>query len=245
MIKLIVDSGNTSLKAAFCRGKKMIRLYRDTSFAFLQQETVLKQYGQPVAIIFSSVSRQRKLPLRLTKGASCVMTLEPGLQLPFRIRYKTPETLGNDRIANAAGARVVFPGKPVLVIDAGTCLKFDFVNKQGDYVGGSIAPGLQMRYDALNHFTARLPALSFTGKIMLTGTSTRDSLVAGVQTGILAETACMIELYKARHKGLKVILTGGDWRFFESNLKNHIFVSPNLTLSGLNEILDHHLSCST
>ncbi len=243
MIKLILDSGNTSLKAAFCKGKRMIRLYRDTSFAFLQQKNILQQYGQPGAIIFSSVGRHRKLPRQLTKGATVVIGLEPGIRLPFRIRYKTPETLGNDRIANAAGARAVFPGKPVLVIDAGTCLKFDFVDSRGDYIGGSIAPGLRMRFDALHRFTARLPALTFTGKTMLTGMSTRDSMIAGVQTGILAETACMIELYKARHKGLKVILTGGDWRFFESNLKNHIFASPNLTLSGLNEILDHHLSC--
>lgn len=242
MLKLVLDSGNTCLKAALWKDKILLKVFREKSFSDLLQAFRTLKYGLPEAILFSSVSTKRVLPRGFLKQNTISITLSHQTRLPIDIRYKTPETLGFDRLANAVGSARMFPGKAVLAIDAGTCLKFDFVSSKGHYQGGSISPGIQMRFDALHHFTAQLPALRYHKKFSYLGTNTSESMVSGVQNGILNEAAAGIEYYQKKYKSLQVILTGGDYRFFAGNLKNHIFVSPNLTLLGLNEILDYNLS---
>lgn len=241
MIKLVLDIGNTRLKAAFWNDKKMIRKYDQAALKEISHQDVLRRFGTPEAILVSSVVSQNTAIKSYFKGVRNTFFLNYKMPVPVTIKYKTPGTLGNDRLANAVAAHALFPDQAVLVIDAGTCLKYDVVDARANYLGGSIAPGLRMRFDALSHFTARLPKLTYSPKFGLVGQSTRESIISGVQTGILAETNGMIELYQKRFRNLKVILTGGDFRFFEGKLKKPIFVAPNLTLMGLNEILDYNI----
>lgn len=158
-------------------------------------------------------------------------------RLPFINRYKTPETLGHDRMAVVAGARSFFPEGALLCIDAGTCMTFDVVNEQNEYVGGAISPGLAMRYQALHTFTGRLPLvehLDFTNTI---GADTPGSIWAGVQQGVLAETEHMVAYYRNQFPRLQVTLSGGDTAFFEKRLKCNIFAHPQLVVKGLYHIL--------
>lgn len=162
--------------------------------------------------------------------------------LPVKNLYKTPETLGKDRIANAAGANYYFPGRNVLSIDAGTCIKYDFVNSENEYSGGAISPGLDMRFKALHHFTAQLPLIKKmkSGGENLIGQTTKDSILSGVQNGVMAEISGIINQYRDKFKKVSVIITGGDSIFINTlvSKKNRIFAVPDLTLLGLNIILD-------
>ncbi len=166
----------------------------------------------------------------------------PLLPSPLESDYLTPETLGPDRFAAAVGAHALFPGQNNLIVDLGTCLKIDFVEKGGVFQGGAISPGVNMRYQALHTFTAKLPLMGipdqfpdFTG-----GRTTPESLHAGVLLGILAEVEGIIRRYEDKMGQINVLLTGGDASFFEGRLKNAIFVAQNLVLIGLAETKKHH-----
>lgn len=192
------------------------------------------------------------------------------LKLPITLLYKTPETLGSDRLASALAATVFFPGENTLVINAGTCLITDFVTDKGEYIGGSIAPGSQMRLRAMHYFTGKLPLIelnksvpgwpgpatefnkSVTGlpgqaaevnkAIMeLPGQSTENSMLAGVTTGMVAEIDGLIEIWQKKISFFNVILSGGDAIFFGKKLKNRIFAVDNVVLHGLNLMLKHNV----
>ena len=159
--------------------------------------------------------------------------------LPVRNGYKTPQTLGQDRIANACAAWKFNPDKNTLTIDLGTCIKYDFVDETGLYHGGAIAPGLAMRYKALTRFTGQLPYFKPIDEFPdLIGQSTESSIRSGVENGILFELKGAIEAYSQQFGRTSVILTGGDHPKFADKLKSPIFVAPNLTLNGLKVILD-------
>jgi type III pantothenate kinase len=143
-------------------------------------------------------------------------------------------------LANAVGAARIFPGKNCLVIDAGTCIKYDFVNAKGEYLGGAISPGITMRYQALHAFTAQLPLVKAQPHVKLTGNSTASAIVSGVQNGALSEIEHVILQYKKQYKPLKIVVTGGDWGLFANQIKSHIFAAPDLTLMGLNQILENN-----
>ena len=157
--------------------------------------------------------------------------------LPIRLCYETPETLGLDRIANAVAANALFPNENVLSIQVGTCLVMDFVTKEAEYLGGSIAPGLDMRFSALRHFTKRLPLVGKEGERPLVGASTETSIRSGVFNGICNEIDGAIEQYRKRFGEVKVILTGGNKNDLENSIKNTIFAAPNSVLYGLYKIL--------
>jgi len=156
--------------------------------------------------------------------------------LPIENLYDTPETLGADRIANAVAAAALYPGKNVLVIDAGTCIKYDFVNSRNQYLGGSISPGYRMRLEALHRFTGRLPKIepAYASGI---GTNTKTSILTGVFTGIVHEMNGFISDYSRQFEPIVVIMTGGDGSHFAEELNFPIFAEPDLTGIGLNEIL--------
>ena len=162
------------------------------------------------------------------------------LPLPIQIKYKTPKTLGVDRIAAVCGAIDIFPNKDSLVIDAGTAITYDFVDRQGNYEGGAISPGIEMRFEALHTFTERLPLVTKTGDLPLIGSSTETCIRSGVLNGAIAEMEGIIINYKQLYPDLGVVLCGGDSLFFENKLKPTIFAAPDLVLSGLNRILLHN-----
>ncbi len=202
----------------------------------IEIDTVFRKFPNAPIIISSVASINETLGNYLQDRASSTF-LNSETPLPIINDYLSPETLGNDRIANVVGAKSVFPNHNALVIDLGTCMKFDFITDKGVYKGGAISPGLNMRYKALHQFTDQLPLIEPVDVADLIGNSTINSINSGVFNGMLAEIKGIIYQYKLLSTDLKVILTGGDLRFFSIHLKNDIFAAPYLTLEGLNEIL--------
>ena len=162
------------------------------------------------------------------------------LSLCLILNYKNPETLGKDRIANIVAVSEEYPNKNVVVIDAGTCITYDFINKDQEYLGGRISPGLEMRYKSLNEFTELLPKLSVSGESKFIGDDTESSIYSGVEQGVLSEVNSLIFGFRKENEDLIVVVTGGDTFFFENALKNIIFADQNLVLKGLNIILKYN-----
>ena len=150
--------------------------------------------------------------------------------------------MGKDRLAGAVAAQARFPGLPVLVVDAGTCVTYDLVGIDGAFKGGNITPGLQMRFKAMHAFTARLPLLEPTETKKLFGKSTEEAMRFGTTTGFVDEVRGAIGRFRRAFPGLRVIVTGGDGFFLSKQLKSEIFVVPNLILEGLHRILRFNLS---
>lgn len=206
----------------------------------------LVQRWQPEHVIIASVAEDAALRgeelRRLVPGQ--LLTFSPATtSVPLHNAYATPHTLGADRLAAAVGAVGLRPGQSTLIIDAGTALKFDLVTAD-TYYGGSIAPGLSMRFRALHTFTGRLPWLEMPAPdatIPLVGDSTTGSLLSGVINGTLAEITGLIAQYQQLYPGLGVLLTGGDAAFLAARLPARIFVVPELVLLGLNRILAYHV----
>jgi type III pantothenate kinase len=166
--------------------------------------------------------------------------LDHHTSLPIENHYQTPETLGKDRIAAAVGANDLFPNQNILVIDAGTAITYDLISEKNEFLGGNISPGLQMRFKALNQFTGKLPLVDYSDEFQLIGTNTEQAIRAGVENGILYEIEGTIESFNRNYENLQIVMTGGDSIFFDKKLNYSIFVHFNLTLIGLNRILEHN-----
>lgn len=238
-MNLVIDIGNTRIKAAVFDGKKLIACHIIKSFKKSSITALMNRYAIR-AVIFSSVIKEKKI--LAASEILQVFYLNHKTALPIVNDYATPATLGTDRLANACGAALLFKNKNCLILDAGTCLKFDLITADAHYKGGAISPGLNMRYKALHDYTGRLPLVKQTDNVALTGNTTQTSIASGVQNGIIAEAEYLIAEYKKLYKGLKVVVTGGDMAFFADRLKTHIFAAPDLTLVGLNSILNYNLS---
>ncbi|MBK9591857.1 MAG: type III pantothenate kinase [Crocinitomicaceae bacterium] len=239
-MNLIIDQGNTALKIALFEGDKLI------SKAVIEnnQPTDLAEWLQtqvtgPVNSITSSVVNQ-ELDLSSIQINSA-LKLNSKIPLPIEVDYKSPETLGNDRLANACGIWKLNPKKNSLAIDLGTCIKYDLVTAEGIYKGGAISPGLAMRYRSLHEFTAKLPLIQNDQTPQVIGTDTKSSLVSGVELGISYEINGFIERYSEDFSDLTIFMTGGDLNHFDKGIKNRIFANPDLTLIGLNEILQFNV----
>jgi type III pantothenate kinase len=167
--------------------------------------------------------------------------LNSSTKLPISINYTTPNTLGNDRIANAVALSVLYPKQNSLSIDIGTCIKYDMLSENNAYLGGGISPGFGMRLKAMHGFTDKLPLVEKSIPVNLIGDSTESSLLSGAYFGALAEMKEIINSYKLRFPNLNVVATGGDLYYFEKELKNSIFANAFLTLVGLNEILNYNV----
>jgi type III pantothenate kinase len=233
---IAIDSGNTSSKVGVFRNGAIVTTYEKTSYPELIK---LVLDLDPVHIIVGSVNIplsdfSRDLP------ASKLFLFDHLTPLPIRILYKTPETLGLDRIAISVGAWTEFPNRNILIIDVGTCITYDFVNEKGEYLGGGISPGLQLRLNSLHDYTANLPLVDLKENPHLIGDSTEDSILSGVVHGTLAEIMGIIDRYEEKFKDILVIFSGGNVKFFESRLKGHIFALPNLVLMGLYSIFSYN-----
>lgn len=240
-MNLVVDSGNSAAKVGIFDDQKLIE---KLTFPALDG---LRHFMQDVAIdnlIISSVKADETLISSWGSKAKNIYVLSKGLPLPVKNLYKTPETLGMDRLAAVCGAHHLFPQSPCLVIDAGTCITYDFKDEGGHYHGGSISPGLNMRFKAVHTFTAKLPLLTPKSAVKLIGDTTEGAIQSGVVNGLLMEIEGVIRQYQEYFPELHVILCGGDAGFFENQLKASIFASPELVLIGLNSILIHNVHLS-
>jgi type III pantothenate kinase len=240
-MKLILDLGNTQTKIAFFEREKVLAIKKYSQLSLKELQRILKNNKDISSCIISSVTEYPKGIIKFLKSEMKCIELSSKTPVPVKNLYKTPKTLGYDRLASVAGARKLFPGKNILVIDAGTCIKYDFISSNNEYLGGGISPGITMRFRSLNSFTDRLPLLKKEKFKKLIGRSTKESILSGVENGVLAEVEGIIARYKKLYPRLKIILSGGDFSFFDNQLKNSIFVAPNLVLQGLNEILDYNL----
>lgn len=238
MMNLIIDLGNTQTKAAVFSDRELIQKFVFDKNAYTELKKLRDQFKDiQYSIISSVISGDEDIKAFLHKETQCI-ELNPQTVLPFSILYKTPETLGKDRLAAVAGAIAHYPQKPILVIDAGTCLKYNFITHRSEFIGGAISPGVQMRYKALHAFTDKLPELSKeTNFDLIIGDSTQTSMMSGVQQGALFEVNGYIQYFKQQNTEGIVIATGGDLSFLVDGLKNSIFAAPDLILNGLNEIL--------
>ncbi len=162
--------------------------------------------------------------------------------MPFKNLYKSKETLGSDRIALASAVIKHYPNSNVLVIDAGTCITMDFIDKNGNYHGGSISPGIDMRYNSLSNNTSNLPELEKKYPSDIIGSSTEESIHSGIVNGVIFEIRESISEYQGNYKDIKVILTGGDSVFLSKPLKISIFANQNFLLEGLNFILNLNIN---
>jgi len=239
-LNLIVDIGNTRTKVAAFDKEEMV--WQKTYVSLTQMKHDLSKLEINNSII-SSVAKQELT--NFVKGIlpkALVLNFET--PIPISNNYKTPKTLGNDRLANAVAAYRLFGNSNTLIIDAGTCLKFDFINKNKEYLGGAIAPGLRMRFQALHTLTANLPLLENFEEVVLIGNNTETSMVSGCFNGMQHEIAATITAYKGKYKDLQIIITGGDVSNLEKmdfSQKNSIFADRWLTLKGLNEILRYNV----
>lgn len=240
-MNLIIDIGNSRTKLSLF-GKDEVIIPAPVNELLPEHIALLKQ-EHPLLnkVILSSV---RKYPdsLKATLQNSFDTFLELNHQTPLPVdnMYLSKETLGNDRIAAAVGANSLYRNTNLLVIDAGTALTCDFVNDKNQYLGGNIAPGLEMRFKALHHFTGKLPLVTAKSQHKLYGSTTEEAILAGVQNGFIYEVDKTIEMFKVFYGKLKVIITGGNANLFEKELKTPFFVYSNLVAQGLNSILEYN-----
>ena len=206
--------------------------------ALVEHIDALKEIYKPIErAIVSSVGKLPETDLIYLKESFNLVELNSKTTIPFVNLYATPHTLGLDRIALVAASVKQFPYSNTLIIDAGTCITYDFVNANNEYLGGAISPGISMRYRALHNLTANLPLLNKEVPKSLTGDSTANSIHSGVVNGVLNEIDGNIETYRKKYSNLTVILTGGDANFLSEQLKSSIFANSNILLEGLNYIL--------
>jgi type III pantothenate kinase len=235
-MNLIIDVGNTRVKAAVYEKDSLKELVIFQKTEIISELKKILKKNKISSSIVSAVATLSDENLKKLHGFLNLMELNHETKVPFSNKYKTPTTLGVDRIALAAYAASEYPNKNVLVIDAGTCITFDFVN-EGTYLGGAISPGLKMRYKSLNNYTSKLPLLETKEPEDFIGDNTNNCIHSGVVNGIVNEIDGVINQYKTKYQDLTVVLTGGDTNFLAKQLKNHIFANPNLVLEGLHKIL--------
>ncbi|MDN5350422.1 MAG: type pantothenate kinase [Bacteroidales bacterium] len=238
-IKIILDIGNTLIKLAHSESGRLLVVQ-----SFESEENLLNWISQH-SYSGGIVGSVKELPVRLldwTREQSNLLLLNSNTPLPFKIAYKSPQTLGSDRIALAAAAFERFPDKNVLVIDMGSCITYDLLTAEGVYHGGAISPGIHMRFKAMHSFTASLPMAEPTLNAPLIGYDTQSSLQSGVMNGVQAEIECMIDQYATNYKDLTVLIGGGDNKYFDKRFKVNIFAASNLVLEGLRFILEFNES---
>jgi len=236
---LVIDIGNTRIKyAGFINGQIQTKGYCIEP----ELENLLKSFsGKVNSIMLSAVKPVSEvLLLEIKNCSSNNFVLSSEMEMPFKNLYESPKTVGVDRLALAAGALFKFPNESVLIVDAGTCMTFDFIDANATYHGGAISPGLQMRLKALNTYTEMLPLVDLEPPKDLIGRNTKESILSGVVNGMLKELDGIIDAYKLRYPEMKVILTGGDLAFFDKKLKNSIFADADTLLKGLYFILKQH-----
>ena len=239
---LVVDVGNTRIKGAVFEDAILLEVFIFTKSELkINIESILKKFKNVSDLVVSSVGDVEKLSFLAFENLLNVHFISNNDPFPFQNKYETPRTLGIDRIVLATGATLQFPNQNRLVIDAGTCITYDFIDEKNNYLGGSISPGLRLRYEALHNFTAKLPLLSLEDPKNFIGASTSDAIHSGVVNGLVYEIDGFIAEYKLKYLNFIIILTGGDSDFLAKRLKNTIFANSNFLLESLNQTFQYKI----
>lgn len=238
MGNIVIDIGNTHIKAAVFQSGKLI--WRKESAHVQAISEAIQSFDVQQGMICSVAQDPRELMNALPSGLA-LSVLSPETKLPFQNRYATPKTLGMDRVAGVCGAMSLFPDTNCLVIDAGTCITYDFVTADRNYLGGAISPGLHMRLKAMHQFTAKLPDLQIDEvPEQWIGDSTKASMLSGAYFGMLGEINETIRRYEDQFGSVQSVICGGDAHKFDKRTKKSIFAAPDLVLVGLNHIIESY-----
>lgn len=239
---LAIDVGNTRIKVAVFEKDSLLQ-----KEVFLKEEAekkienIFQKFPEIENSVFSSVGKLDETVVELLVQNSKLTVVSADTLFPFENKYETPKTLGVDRMVLASGATLLYPNQNRLVIDAGTCITYDFINVNNQYLGGAISPGFRLRYESLHNYTAKLPLLTLEQPEHFIGNSTKQSIHSGVVNGIVNEIEGFVNRYREQYQHLTVILTGGDADFLAENIKNTIFANPNFLLESLNHLY-HYIS---
>lgn len=241
-MNLIIDKGNTFCKlAVFTHQIKLpdyVIIVENSELSISVIKEILVSFPQTNSVIVSSVSGfPVELSVFFQQNFSFYLETNWQTLVPIINKYSTPLTLGFDRLAAAVGGTVLFPGRNLIIFDAGTALTVEVVTDKNEYLGGNISPGLNLRYKALNHFTSKLPEISPETDYTEIGNSTESAIRAGVQQGLKFEILGYTTYFNNIYYNPAYIITGGDCFFFDKIFKSTIFAEPNLVLIGLNRIL--------
>ncbi len=242
-MNLTIDIGNTRTKIGVFEDSRLV-------------EKIVWQEWQPADLFSLATNHKAKNVILSTvaldlsgriallfKQQFNYLELTAETPLPIENRYQTPQTLGKDRLAAVVGAYALYPNSNVLVVDAGTCITYDLLTEEGAYEGGNIAPGLNMRLEAMHRLTKRLPLAPMKLPEENLGKTTQTALQNGGLLGAILEFEGFCRLFETDFGKLKIILTGGDADFFAKKSKREIFVNPDLVLVGLNKILNYNVEC--
>ncbi len=238
-MNLTIDIGNTRAKLGLFDGGI---LKKQESCSHQKLKVKLEDYAEKARYVcVCSVNQKVLMDLDLDMFRDSLI-LSYDTPIPIDIKYKTPVTLGLDRIANVVGGAHLYPATDLLIIDVGTCITYDFLTSKHEFLGGNISPGMHLRLKAMNSYTDQLPMIELNEDFGFIGKSTEEALNNGVMNGCLEEVRFYCNKFTQEYKQGKIIITGGDTEFFGRALKNSIFAHPFLTLRGLNEILYYNIS---
>ncbi len=240
-MNLVIDIGNSQTKVAVFDAGEIVQMICMETLTVARIDDLKKSYpGLKDAILSSVADVEPGLSEALTKEFDYFIEFNHQTAVPIENLYKSSETLGIDRLAAAVGGITLFPGSALLVVDAGTAITFDLIDCNNRFLGGNISPGLETRFRALHKFTKKLPEIAREEQWPFIGQTTQEAIRAGVQNGMIFEIDGMIDYTRNIWPDCKVILTGGDSFFFDKKLKNTIFVKFEITLIGLNRILEYN-----
>ncbi len=233
-MNIAIDLGNTFAKVAVFSEYRLEKVYEQIPLGKLSDPVGENTYD---GVIISSVNQDPQKVLATLPSTTFGLVLSHETPVPITHGYATPGTLGMDRLAGVIGANALCPEQNVLVIDAGTCITYDIIDNKGHYHGGSIAPGIGLRFKSLNTFTAHLPLITELSQPPLIGDSTESAIKSGVINGTIAEIKEIIRMYNNKFRDLQIIVCGGDAAFLKTSLDSSVLVEPHLVLIGLNRIL--------
>lgn len=239
---LTIDVGNTNIKVAVFEQVDLIEKFvfqkKDIRNNF---ENIFKKYPNCAKGVLSSVGKLDENDVLWLKSHFNLIEINQNSAFPFKNLYGTPKTLGIDRMVLAAGAVLLYPNQKTLIIDAGTCVTYDFVTDNKEYLGGAISPGLRLRYESLHNFTAKLPLLEKKSPENFIGNSTDESIHSGVVNGLCFEIEGFISEYSVKNEQFTIILTGGDANFLANRFKSTIFADENFLLKSLQQLYTYSL----
>ncbi|WP_396169685.1 type III pantothenate kinase [Flavobacterium sp.] len=238
---LAIDVGNTQIKLAVFEENTLVNKKIISFFEWKKEvENTLIFFSEIKNIAVASVGKLQKSDFLGLKEGIEVSFISHESKFPFQNHYETPNTLGIDRMVLTSGAVLQFPNQNRLVIDAGTCITYDFVDENNVYHGGAISPGIRLRYESLNNFTVNLPLLTIDQPKNSIGNSTEQSIHSGVINGITFEIDGFISSILNKNDNFIIILTGGDAEFLAERLKNTIFANSNFLLESLNQTFQYN-----
>ncbi|WP_309642448.1 type III pantothenate kinase [Flavobacterium sp.] len=239
---LAIDIGNTRIKGAVFEHYTLVESFFFSEEALeININAILKQYPKCTDLVVASVGNTSKESFIAFQNQLNIHFISHQSVFPFHNLYQTPQTLGIDRMVLASGAVLQYPNQNRLVIDAGTCITYDFIDSGNNYLGGAISPGIRLRYEALHQYTAKLPLLVATHPNHYIGNTTDQAIHVGVVQGILHEIDGFISQYQAQYPKIIIILTGGDTDFLAKRLKNTIFANSNFLLESLNQTFQYKI----